>query len=460
MTRKEAPRRSSRSRKRSRRSPSRTPTTHGSAHEKAHENQVGRPMIRFLLETYSTEQIDRMFDEESRALLQSPLSPLEDNDEFSMLTEPESQSVLPSPISGGKISPSVSSISSCGDVESKTTANSTTDSEQTEKPVPVTTTARMASIPPSHLVHTFKSVIQETSTARKKDFTCGLCAEQGLVFRYTRAHDLKRHIDNSHQSDTWWICEHSDCRMVFRWLDAYTDHMKTFHPKSRLRIGASKAAEQRSQAVSSVDEWGEKSESPSALDAPLTNKRLQKLPEKTDQVGYWPPAELSEQQTLNWDSQSGSVFQKQIETQNVDSRDSLASGSNSSRQIQLAQAKVPIPGLKQRSELMHHKTTAIAPMPVATAAFTPCPMTATATFPASVPMMASGITGNETSLVGHGYMDVANASYQQQSLTYQYPMQNAFHSVPTPNQLQQYNAADWSDTTQWINFGDEDNRRL
>ncbi|KAL7916454.1 hypothetical protein GGI35DRAFT_485631 [Trichoderma velutinum] len=486
MPRKETARRSSKTKTRSRRISSHILPIHGSLHE----DQVGRPMVRFLLNAYSTEQINRMFDEESRSRSQSSSSPPEEHNETSILLEPEPPRAASNRAPDSIISPSSSGTSSHGVFESKiTTTSDTPFPRKTEEQVILTTEA--VSTPKSQLVHPAEN--REALVMRQKEFTCGFCAEQEIVVKSTRAHDLRRHMNDTHHSDTLWICPHNDCRKSFEWLGLYKNHMTVFHPKSRLRIRESRSVELCPQTVFACgfDDCEKVFEARSALEAPQTKKRyidhilnhfrhvespkcwtfstrIRNLLRQTDLVGVWPPTELSEEETasLYWDPQTAGVIQKQLETRHLGDRDLLARnvlalGSNPSCEVQLAQTTITLPILMGCSEPMHHKTAAIAPMPVPTSMLTPSPMPTAASIQASVSIAAASSRGVGASLAGPGYMDVSNGAYQQQQpFGFQHPTQDMFNSITVQPQQQQHYIADWSDPMQWINFDGEDNKCL
>ncbi|QYS93072.1 hypothetical protein H0G86_000462 [Trichoderma simmonsii] len=183
-------RRSSKARTRSSRIPSRTPPVHGSSHE----DQVGRPMVRFLLSTYSAEQINRMLDEESRSLSQSSSAPSEDDDEESTLLELEPQTVPSNPSLENKASPSPAGTST--DEVSKTSIATTSDTpvpQKAEKQIVLPT--QPASTPTSQLVPAV-----ENRKVSERIFACGCCGTEDVSLKFTRADELRRHMDDTHHS--------------------------------------------------------------------------------------------------------------------------------------------------------------------------------------------------------------------------------------------------------------------
>lgn len=64
-------------------------------------------------------------------------------------------------------------------------------------------------------------------------FTCGLCDEAGIQVRCGRKNDLKRHIDDFHNTNTQWICPVEGCGQSFDWSKAFRDHIKVTHGRSK-----------------------------------------------------------------------------------------------------------------------------------------------------------------------------------------------------------------------------------
>ncbi|UKZ74354.1 hypothetical protein TrVFT333_002020 [Trichoderma virens FT-333] len=103
-----------------------------------------------------------MFEEESRYPSQSSQSPAEEeeDDQISMLPEPEPKDVLSDPVSESLISPSSSSASGCGIAKSKMAEiPASNTAQQTEKQA--ITTARAAMISKGHMIRAIANTIQE-----------------------------------------------------------------------------------------------------------------------------------------------------------------------------------------------------------------------------------------------------------------------------------------------------------
>ncbi|KAJ4865321.1 hypothetical protein T069G_01851 [Trichoderma breve] len=167
-------------------------------HGSSHEDQVGRPMVRFLLNTYSAEQINRMLDEESRSLSQLSSTPSEEDDEEdgeeSTLLELEPQGVTSNPPLDSKASPS--SAGTSANEASKTsiaTASDTPVPQKTEKQVVLPT--QPASTPTSQPVQAV-----ENRKVSERIFACGCCGTEDVSLKFTRADELRRNMDETHHT--------------------------------------------------------------------------------------------------------------------------------------------------------------------------------------------------------------------------------------------------------------------
>ncbi|KAL2758965.1 hypothetical protein ACRALDRAFT_1080569 [Sodiomyces alcalophilus JCM 7366] len=78
------------------------------------------------------------------------------------------------------------------------------------------------------------------ATRQKTTFMCGFCGEEGIRKTCTRKNDLKRHIEDFHNTNAQWHCKHRGCGMVFDWQAAYKTHLRETHGGSRISPDESK----------------------------------------------------------------------------------------------------------------------------------------------------------------------------------------------------------------------------
>ncbi|CAI4211890.1 unnamed protein product [Parascedosporium putredinis] len=69
---------------------------------------------------------------------------------------------------------------------------------------------------------------------------CAFCNEEGIVKTCTRKNDLKRHIEDFHNTNAQWHCRHRGCELVFDWQTAYKAHLKQAHGGSRMSLDEAK----------------------------------------------------------------------------------------------------------------------------------------------------------------------------------------------------------------------------
>ncbi|OAQ81360.1 zinc finger domain-containing protein [Purpureocillium lilacinum] len=74
----------------------------------------------------------------------------------------------------------------------------------------------------------------------RSDYACGFCAEVGITKTCTRRNDLRRHIDQFHNTNSQWLCQHRGCRMAFDWQTAYQIHLRSEHGGSQMRMEEAK----------------------------------------------------------------------------------------------------------------------------------------------------------------------------------------------------------------------------
>ncbi|KAG8412335.1 hypothetical protein J3458_014519 [Metarhizium acridum] len=170
-----------------------------------------RAIIRQLLEKYTKEDINRLVEEEScvSPSAQGQLSegvfpvPLLGSDRDSMPSRPIHQSHG----QGTKPSHSLSSNAS----SQRSRRQSTTD--------------RGTAV---------------VSMTHRLDYACGFCAEENIRKTCTRRNDLRRHIENFHNSNAVWFCQHPGCRVAYDWQTAYQNHLRTAHGRSHMNVDEAK----------------------------------------------------------------------------------------------------------------------------------------------------------------------------------------------------------------------------
>lgn len=82
-----------------------------------------------------------------------------------------------------------------------------------------------------------------TNAAKQKGtFMCGFCKEEGILKTCTRKNDLKRHIEDFHNTNAQWYCQHRGCNLVFDWPTVYKTHLKHTHGGSRANLDDAKVS--------------------------------------------------------------------------------------------------------------------------------------------------------------------------------------------------------------------------
>uniref|UniRef100_A0A0L0N068 C2H2-type domain-containing protein n=1 Tax=Tolypocladium ophioglossoides (strain CBS 100239) TaxID=1163406 RepID=A0A0L0N068_TOLOC len=78
------------------------------------------------------------------------------------------------------------------------------------------------------------------SSSCKMDYACGFCAEIAIPKTCTRRNDLRRHIDQFHNTNAQWLCQHPGCHMAFDWPTAYQIHLREDHGGSLMKVTEAK----------------------------------------------------------------------------------------------------------------------------------------------------------------------------------------------------------------------------
>lgn len=82
--------------------------------------------------------------------------------------------------------------------------------------------------------------LSASASKPKASFMCAFCNEEGIVKTCTRKNDLKRHIEDFHNTNAQWRCRHRGCELVFDWQTAYKAHLKQAHGGSRMSLDEAK----------------------------------------------------------------------------------------------------------------------------------------------------------------------------------------------------------------------------
>lgn len=449
----------------------------------SHEDCVGRPMVRYLLDTYSMQQIQKLLQEEAceMPLLPSQSSPLQEDDAGDDVdsTSPEFE---PSPIPTGSIFFIEPSLGTLG------TAFKPTKEAFFARPAAAQQRQEMLTAEEALLNLANDSVAENTGDLRiekptkKKEYICGFCSEYGIYKRLSRPSDLKRHLESTHHTNTLWVCPKANCRRVFQWLGAFKEHARYYH-KVRVRIYDAEVITLCPQTVfacgfegcSQVYEAPSEFEvSPardtyiahvvthlqSILDKPRAwsfTCRMRNLLRQSGLSNIWRhlSPRYDENQQLNWDARSSSVLQKLLETRHLGSpidlmRNAIALGSVECREVQLAQGNAVLPILGEcQAEVHQIDLPADMPADMPAVQATPSPAE-----PGDD--TAESATANcSESLVAPNHSDALQSVYRLEH-SHQDAMQEILDSLHDQPVEQQYLSEDFTDPMEWIENNDEE----
>ncbi|KAL6900175.1 hypothetical protein GGI43DRAFT_61341 [Trichoderma evansii] len=458
-----------------------------------HENRVGRPMVRYLLDSYTIQQIQKLFKEEASALAfsSSLLSPGEtlanedESDEDSTLIESEPK-LRPA---ASRTAYESNTMPSCPDTASRASVSSNTmpsldmaiggspnDSDiafSVNTMVPQrqemsTTEKELSNLTNGKTTGNSENLNVETSLEKRKEYTCGFCSEYGIHKKLSRPSDLGRHLENTHHTNNLWVCPKPNCRRVFQWLGAFKEHARNYH-KKRIRICDAEIIMLCPQTVFACGFEGcnQVFEAPSEFEASTTKDkfiahilghfrgnieepkvwtftlRMRNLLSQDGLSNVWPPTSLSYEQNLglNWDAQSGSVLQKLLETRHFGSvssliRNAIALGSIPCREVQLARGNAVLPILSQCQAEIHR-----IDMIAVQATFVPIK---------AANNTADSVTTNcRASLIASDPADAPVGAYQLQHL-HQDSMEEILDSINVQPIEQQYLSEDFTNPMEWI----------
>ncbi|KAK6445273.1 hypothetical protein FP744_10001521 [Trichoderma asperellum] len=444
-----------------------------------HEDRVGRPMVRYLLDTYTMQQIQKLFEEEASADDDDG----DDADSILPESEPKPKAVISSTACETITMPSSLNTVSRAFTPINNTSLSATAVERSLKDSDIAFSdnalahqrteefmADQAALHPANdnAIEDSESLNIETPPRKQKEYTCGFCSEYGIHKRLSRPSDLKRHLENTHHTDNLWVCPKANCRRVFQWLGAFKEHARYYH-KVRIRICDAEIITLCPQTVFACGFEGcnQLYEAPSDAEAsPTKDKfiahilghfrsnvektrpwtftlRMRNLLSQDGLSNVWPPPSLSYEQNLelNWDARSGSVLQKLLETRHLGSassliRNAIALGSMPLREVQLARGNAVLPILSQCQAAVHQ-------IDMITVQATILPTEAANGIAESVN------TNCSTSLLASDHTDSPGGAYQPQHL-HQDAMQEILDSLNVPSVEQQYLSEDVTNPTEWI----------
>lgn len=307
---------------------------------------------------------------------------------------------------------------------------------------------------------------------KKKEYTCGFCNEYGIYKRLARPSDLKRHLESTHHTNNLWVCPKANCRRVFQWLGAFKEHARYYH-KQRVRLCDAEVITLCPQTVfacgyegcNRVYEAPSESEASPARDkfiAHVVNHlqnpverlrawtftlRMRNLLSQTGLSDAWPPPSLSYEQNLqlSWDARSGSVLQKLLETRHLGGpsslvRNTIALGSVSCREVQLARGNAVLPIFGQCQAEVHQIEKSVAQ--------------ATLSPTEAADSTAESATANcSESLIASGRSDAPENAYRTEHSDHD-AMQQILDSLHDQPVEQQYLSEDFTDPMEWIGNND------
>ncbi|KAM0250293.1 hypothetical protein ACHAP5_002352 [Fusarium lateritium] len=197
-----------------------------------HDDHLDRQLLRHLMQRYGREGIAQLMEEEAI----SPATSI--NDRASVISSSTYSSVkseeTPSVFDSASIRTYSSDNSSLrGSIISNVAGR--TAKLLGRKPPPARPSI-------THDEETSPASNESTTPAPKQkgSFTCGFCREEDIQKTCTRKNDLKRHIEDFHNTNAQWFCRQKGCDKVFDWQTAYKTHLKQAHGGSRMSLDEAK----------------------------------------------------------------------------------------------------------------------------------------------------------------------------------------------------------------------------
>ncbi|KAF5020056.1 hypothetical protein F66182_7937 [Fusarium sp. NRRL 66182] len=197
----------------------------------------------------------------------------------------------------------------------------------------------------SHDESTSPASNESTTPAPKQkgSFTCGFCREEDIQKTCTRKNDLKRHIEDFHNTNAQWFCRHKGCDMVFDWQTAYKTHLKQAHGGSRMALDEAKVILcPQTVFACGFENCTQVFEAPSDDDADTVFKefvahvvkhfdegsnsgewtysgRMRNLLRQSGLVRAWANSSWAEEERsqLQWHPQSSGILRKRLETRHL-----------------------------------------------------------------------------------------------------------------------------------------------
>uniref|UniRef100_A0A0B7K9K7 C2H2-type domain-containing protein n=1 Tax=Bionectria ochroleuca TaxID=29856 RepID=A0A0B7K9K7_BIOOC len=219
----------------------------------SHDDQLDRQMLRHLMKKYTAEGLTRLMQEETS----SPILAGHDgasiltNSTYSSVKSEDSSSIFDSASSTRAFSDTSSTRGSIISNVSARTAKFLSrkhNGSSTSLPQPLphsptqlsnlsASTSHVDSIDGGATRSSEAGVAATNGGAKQRGtFMCGFCKEEGVQKTCTRKNDLKRHIEDFHNTNAQWFCRHRGCNMVFDWQTVYKTHLKQAHGGSRTNL--------------------------------------------------------------------------------------------------------------------------------------------------------------------------------------------------------------------------------
>ena len=190
--------------------------------------------------------------------------------------------------------------------------------------------------------------VSAVSKSQRVEYACGFCAEEGIHKTCTRRNDLRRHIENFHNSNAMWYCQRPGCDVVFDWQTAYHNHLRNAHGRSQMNMNEAKVTlckqtvfacgfEQCTQVFETNPEGdGDATlkdysshivkhlEDKSSSGQWSYSTRLRNLLRQSRVVGHWERAcQGTDSSQLRWEPQSSIALRKRLETQHLENLEQL-----------------------------------------------------------------------------------------------------------------------------------------